>query len=75
MCQTAKEETCLECGKTLKPGKAIWLDMNMRTREFREEPWPEEESQGMFPFGQDCVKTILRNKGQLIKGKGVNEGF
>ena len=56
MCQTAKEETCLECGKTLKPGKAIWLDMNMCTGEFREEPWPEEESQGMFPFGQDLEK-------------------
>lgn len=67
------EETCMECGKTIKSGKVIWLEMNMKTGEYKEELLPGEPSQGMFPFGADCAKTVLKNKGQLIKGKGVWE--
>lgn len=62
------KEYCTECGKELKPEKIVLLDMNMSSCEFREEPWPDNISQGSFPFGKACAKTVLKNKGQLIKG-------
>lgn len=64
---------CTECGKELKPNKIVWLDLNVNTHEYREKPWPQEVSQGMFCFRKTCSKIILKNKGQLIKGLGIEK--
>lgn len=68
------DEFCTECGKLLKEkSKIVWLELNMSTNEYRRVPpyWPEEESQGIFPFGAACAKTVLKNKGQCVKELGA----
>lgn len=57
---------CERCGEKLNPKKAVLLDLNVYTHEYRAEPWPESESQGGFWFGSACAKRAL--KGDVKKG-------
>lgn len=49
---------CTKCNEELDQAKAVWLDLNWRTGEYRTTPWPEGESQGGFPFGSACAKRV-----------------
>lgn len=51
---------CHRCGKLLRDS-ATWLELNCRTHKWttRDKPWPDQESQGCFPFGKECVKAAL----------------
>ena len=59
------EQVCLSCGKTLKPGAAVWLAMNSYTSQFTDSQATDEswgvESQGWFPFGSDCAARVLKD--------------
>ncbi len=50
---------CEHCGAELKPGSVVWLTFDQRNGRYTDQPIPEEFSQGGFPFGKDCAKTIL----------------
>jgi len=57
-----EEHHCTECGKLLKPGKAIWLELVQETGNYYFHGIPKEVlkkgyvSQGWHPFGSDCAK-------------------
>jgi hypothetical protein len=59
------DERCTCCQRLLKPATTVWLDLNLRTLEYRLEPWPESESQGLFAFGAACAKRVLANGGRV----------
>ena len=45
---------CYRCGKPIKPGTAVGLELNCDTGIFSSTGVPESESQGWFDFGPDC---------------------
>lgn len=57
---TCDSNCCERCGKTIKPGKAVWLRLNVHgficTGE--DANLSEKEDQGFFPFGPDCAKRF-----------------
>jgi len=53
---------CERCGEKLNPTKAVWLDLSWRSNLYSAKPWPEDESQGGFPFGAACSRAILREQ-------------
>lgn len=53
---------CTKCDEELKPGRAVWLELNCMTGQYRAEgdpEFPEADSQGWFPFGSKCAKRAL----------------
>ena len=54
---------CEHCERKLNPKKIVWLELNATTGTYHAEEVPEEDSQGCFPFGAGCAKTILKNGG------------
>jgi len=48
---------CSKCGREIDRETAEWLDMNILTHELRADPWPEDVSQGGFPFGPGCARS------------------
>lgn len=56
------EEHCTKCNKRIDPLKMIMLEYNGKTLKYHKPgDVPENESQGLFPFGADCAKRILKN--------------
>src|SRR5690606_8452208 len=54
-------EECTRCSEELKPGKAVWLELNSHTGEYSKPGTvPPEQSQGVFPFGAACARKALR---------------
>jgi len=57
-----EEHQCSECGKLLKKGKAVWLELVQGTCDYYFNGIPKEvlkkghTSQGWHPFGSDCAK-------------------
>lgn len=46
---------CYKCGKVIKPGTAVMLELNTYTGVFSSKgDIPADESQGWFEFGPDC---------------------
>lgn len=60
------KQYCYKCRKLLNPKKIVWLELNMKTNIFSSELCPENESQGMFPFGPDCAKKVDGKKQDWI---------
>ncbi len=59
---TDGETYCERCGKILKPGEAVWLELNMLHGTWHKlGSVPVDESQGCFPFGKDCARKTLEN--------------
>ena len=58
---------CERCGEELSHDKAVWLDLNIYTHEYRKEPWPTEQSQGGFSFGVTCAKAVMNRGNQRIR--------
>ena len=55
-------DDCEHCGRELKEGRAVWMELNCYTGMFagpNDQSWPDEESQGCFPFGKACASTVL----------------
>jgi hypothetical protein len=53
---------CECCGRELNPARIKWLELNFSTGEWTDPaiaPWPDEVSQGCFPFGIACAKRWL----------------
>lgn len=55
---------CQRCHAPLDTSAVVWLDMNWRTGRYSDEPLPEGESQGCFPFGPACAKAVLAAGGE-----------
>lgn len=45
---------CYRCGKPIKAGAAVPLELNTKTGIFTSKGMPESESQGWFDFGPEC---------------------
>lgn len=60
------KETCERCHRPVEKDKAVWLELNCYTGKYAEPGTiPEEESQGGFAFGPDCVKAVRKAGGNL----------
>lgn len=56
-------EECTECGAKLAPDRTVWLERNAFTGKHylpEEHAVPQEESQGLHPFGATCARKKLR---------------
>ena len=54
---------CERCKRPITDD-CVWLELSWRTGKYHLEGTIEaEESQGFFPFGRACSKTVLKNKG------------
>lgn len=53
---------CDRCRRELKRGEEVWLEMSINDGcYYRQGELPAgHESQGLFPFGQDCAATELK---------------
>jgi len=59
-------EFCEKCGRKLNPKDIAELELDTRDNTYhRLGETPEKFSQGVFTFGRDCAKTILKNKGNI----------
>ena len=55
------ELRCEHCGKKLRQDQAVYLELSAKTNQwYPEGECPAEESQGSFPVGKTCAKTLLR---------------
>jgi len=61
---------CQRCHAPLDPARTVWLDLNWRSGRYRDEPWPEAESQGCFAFGPDCARAVLAAGGECVEIRG-----
>lgn len=52
---------CERCGERLILARIVWLELNSHTGIYsrNEGETPAEESQGWFPFGSACAKSVL----------------
>jgi hypothetical protein len=54
------QKFCEHCGRKLDESKIVWLELSFRTGQwFQPGACPENESQGGFPFGRACAKTVM----------------
>jgi hypothetical protein len=53
---------CTWCGKRLR-GEPVMLELDQRTNTYHADGVPAEFSQGWFPFGADCAKTVQAKRG------------
>jgi hypothetical protein len=55
-------QVCHLCAAPLNPDKTIWLELHCVRGTFHElnDPVPEADSQGCFPFGTACAKKVLK---------------
>ncbi len=52
---------CKRCNEELKPGREVWLHLRISGGFVAPETEvPEGDSQGLFPFGEDCAKLALK---------------
>lgn len=68
--KTARNELiCENCKRKLNPKRMVWLEIDSR----KPDEWreigviAEEYSQGCFPFGLDCYKTMKKKIKRWIK--------
>ena len=67
-CKVARDVRCERCHEHLLPDRIKWLELNSHTGRYSDPDrgrQPENESQGHFPFGLDCVKKVLAASGRL----------
>lgn len=51
---------CFKCGKKLKPGQEVWLELSWLDNVFRDTgKITAIYSQGMWPFGPDCAPKVI----------------
>jgi hypothetical protein len=68
-------DQCDCCGRTIKPGKTVWLELDHRIDGFHDyESVPEAKSQGWFPFGPACAARLLRDAREKAAARGVYLG-
>jgi len=53
-------DVCAHCGQPLRKDRIAWLELSFKTgRWYQPGDCPEDESQGCFPLGRACAKTVL----------------
>jgi len=56
-----RPQQCTSCDRVLKMGHVVWLELSFKTNEYhRDGEVPEDESQGLFPFGVRCARKAVR---------------
>lgn len=65
-------DQCDCCGRRIKPGSAVWLELDHRIDGYHDYGTvPEAKSQGWFPFGQTCAARLLREARANAKARGI----
>lgn len=66
-----QNKTCCErCGAQLYQDNTIWLELNCRTgTDHPVGTVPEDESQGVFPFGRGCAAILRKSPLTMMDGK------
>lgn len=68
-------DQCDCCGKAIKPGRTVWLELDHRIDGYHDyENVPETLSQGWFPFGPTCAARLLREAREKAAAAGVYLG-
>ena len=69
-------DQCDCCGRDIKPGKIVWLELDQRINCYHDfcGGVPEEHSQGLFPFGPTCAARLCREASEASKKAGVYLG-
>jgi hypothetical protein len=68
-------DQCDCCGRAIKPGKTVWLELDHRVDGYHDyENVPEQMSQGWFPFGPACAARLLREAREKAKTMNVYLG-
>jgi len=58
-------QICERCGKEIRSGREVWLEYNNGNDTYHKPgDVPEEKSLGIYVFGADCARAILRNGGR-----------
>ena len=58
-----ERQRCQHCDKELHENRMEWLELSFKTgRWYKPGSCPEDESQGCFPFGRACAKTVLADQ-------------
>ena len=68
-------DQCDCCGRTIKPGATVWLELDHRIGGYHDyDNVPEAMSHGWFPFGPTCAGRLLRDAREKAKLAGVYLG-
>lgn len=68
-------DQCDCCGRAIKPGRTVWLELDTRIGGYHDyENVPEPMSQGWFPFGPACAARLLREARERATAAGVYLG-
>ena len=68
-------DQCDCCGRTIKPGRIVWLELDQRIDCYHDyENVPADMSQGMFPFGPTCAARLLREARAKAQAVGIYLG-
>ena len=51
------QEFCERCGEPLKADRIVWLELSITDGRYYRKLPANHESQGGFPFGQDCARS------------------
>lgn len=70
---STEKDYCTRCGEELRPSTVSWLELsNTDGRYYIPNYLPEGHvSQGGFPFGDACARTVLKNGGVNNKIRGA----
>jgi hypothetical protein len=66
MLKLKHDQYCEKCGDLLNQKRIKWLEYSNKTGLYtdpKKVKVKEDDSQGLFPFGQACAKTVLKNGG------------
>jgi hypothetical protein len=59
---------CTRCSEKLDESRAVWLELDRDLLTYHlDGEVPPERSQGGFPFGEACARTILKLDGVCVK--------
>ena len=52
------DNDCERCGRTIKPGQEVWVEMGTNGTYYADGVPEGVESQGCFLFGSDCARKV-----------------
>jgi hypothetical protein len=69
---TMTKNQCTRCGRELNPAKLFSLELDQRVNEYHDFGGiPEDENQGGFDFGPECVKKARDAARRKLVKKGL----
>jgi hypothetical protein len=63
-----KQDKCLECGKWIKSGREVMMELDTNTGKYYRDGIPANGlSQGWFQFGADCARKLNGQRARLLR--------